>query len=73
MEVYIFRRISFAKGMWKQVWAEPGRITYKASQDRATLEMIDDGGSRLVFRANKGDKVAIAGNSLHLPEAVGRM
>jgi hypothetical protein len=72
MEVYIFRRISFPAPSWKQVWAEPGRITYKAAQDRAMIEVIDDQGEKLRFKADKGAKVAVAGNGLHVPENVPR-
>ena len=73
MEVYLFRRITFPQGTWKQIWAEPGRITYKAAQDRATIEVIDDEGEKLRFMAaKKGAKVAVAGNCLHLPEDVPR-
>ena len=73
MEVYLFRRITFPQGMWKQIWAEPGRITYKATQDRATIEVIDDEGEKLRFKVTKkGAKVAVAGNSLHLGDDVPR-
>lgn len=73
MEVYVFRRISFPSDYWKQIWAEPGRITYKAIQDRATIEVIDDEGERLRFKAEKkGAKVAVTGNSLHVPKDIPR-
>ena len=59
--------------MWKQIWAEPGRITYKATQDRAMIEVIDDEGEKLRFKVTKkGAKVAVAGNSLHLGDDVPR-
>jgi hypothetical protein len=73
MEVYTFVRIQFQKGAWKQVWAEAGRITYKALQDRATVEVWTSDSEDLIrFRAEKATKVAISGNSLHLPETVQR-
>ena len=72
MEVHAFLHVTFQKGAWKQVWAEAGRITYKATQDRASLEFeVPDRDQRLRFRASKGTKVAISGNSIHLPEGLG--
>ncbi|MFC1661975.1 hypothetical protein ACFL3S_11095, partial [Gemmatimonadota bacterium] len=73
MEVHTFVHIQFQKGAWKQVWAEAGRVTYKALQDRATLEVIPTGSEELLrFRADKATKVAISGNGLHLPDTVQR-
>jgi hypothetical protein len=72
MEVHAFLHVTFQKGAWKQVWAEAGRITYKASQDRAAIEITVPGrDQRLRFRASKGTKVAISGNSIHLPDTLG--
>lgn len=72
MEVYTFLHVVFQDGAWKQVWAESGRITYKAAQDRASLEILREGFDKpLRFRAAKGTKVAISGNSIHLPEGLG--
>jgi len=69
MEVHTFLHVAFQEGAWKQVWAEAGRITYKASQDRASVEIVrPDVDQRLRFRAAKGTKIAISGNSIHLPD-----
>jgi hypothetical protein len=72
MEVHAFLHVVFQNGAWKQVWAEAGRITYKATQDHASIEIIrPDLDQRLRFRATKGTKVAISGNSIHLPDSLG--
>ena len=69
MEVHTFLHVVFQEGAWKQVWAEAGRITYKAMQDRASVEIARPGqDQRLRFRAAKGTKIAISGNSIHLPD-----
>jgi hypothetical protein len=69
MEVHAFLHVTFQKGAWKQIWAEAGRITYKATQDRAAIEVEVPGrDQRLRFRASKGTKVALSGNSIHLPD-----
>jgi hypothetical protein len=69
VQVHAFLQVVFQEGAWKQVWAEPGRITYKATQDRASVEVIrSDQDQRLSYRAAKGTKVAISGNSIHLPD-----
>ena len=71
MEVHAFLKVVFQEGAWKQVWAEAGRITYKAAQDHASLEIVQpDEDQRLRFRAMKGTKVAISGNSIHLPDGL---
>lgn len=71
MEVHAFLRVAFQADAWKQVWAEAGRITYKASQDRASIEIeCLNPDQRLRFRADKGTKVAISGNSIHLPDGL---
>lgn len=71
MEVYAFHQVVFQTGAWKQVWAEAGRITYKATQEHASLDVDRaDGESRLRLRAPRGTKVAITGNSIHLPEGM---
>ena len=71
MKVLAFLQVIFQEGAWKQVWAEAGRITYKATQDHASVEIIQrDGDQRLRFRAMKGTKVAISGNSIHLPDSL---
>lgn len=71
MQVLAFLRVVFQEGAWKQVWAEAGRITYKAAQDHASVEIIQrDADQRLRFRATKGTKVAISGNSIHLPDSL---
>jgi hypothetical protein len=72
MEVHAFLRVVFQKDAWKQVWAEAGRITYKATQDRASIEIErPDEEPMLRFRAAKGTRVAITGNSIHLPDGLG--
>ena len=69
MEVHAFLQVVFQEGAWKQVWAEAGRITYKAAQDHASVEIVrQDHDQRLRFRALKGTKIAISGNSIHLPD-----
>jgi hypothetical protein len=71
MQVYAFQHVVFQAGAWKQGWAEAGRITYKASQEHASVEIVrSDQDRRLRFRAAKGTKVAIAGNSIHLPDSL---
>ena len=71
MEVHPFLHVSFQAGAWKQGWAEAGRITYKATQDRASVEVVrSDLDQRLRFRAAKRTKVAISGNSIHLPDTL---
>ena len=71
MEVHAFHQVVFQEGAWKQVWAEAGRITYKASQDRASVEIVrPDQDQPLRFRAGKGTKIAITGNSVHLPDGL---
>jgi hypothetical protein len=71
MKVLAFLQVNFQEGAWKQVWAEAGRITYKAIQDHASLEVVlPDGDQRLGFRAMKGNRVAISGNSIHLPDSL---
>lgn len=71
MQVHSFLQVVFQDGAWKQVWAEAGRITYKASQDHASIEIVRaDQEQRLRFRAEKGTKVAISGNSIHLPDSL---
>ncbi|MGD2121197.1 MAG: hypothetical protein PVJ76_05615 [Gemmatimonadota bacterium] len=71
MEVHAFLRVAFQEGAWKQHWAEAGRITYKATQDYANVEIVcaeDD--QRLGFQFKKGTRIAITGNSIHLPSSV---
>lgn len=71
MEVHSFHRIVFQEGAWKQAWAEPGRVTYKASQDHASLEV--QGPSRdqpLRLRAAKGTRVLVSGSAIHLPDGL---
>ena len=71
MEVHAFLHVVFLEGAWKQVWAEAGRITYKATQDHASVEIVrSDQDQRLRFRAGKGTKIAITGNSIHLPDGL---
>ena len=71
MEVHAFLHVVFQEGAWKQVWAEAGRITYKATQDRASVEMVKpDDDQRLRFRAAKGTKIAVSGNRIHLPDGL---
>jgi len=66
-----FLQVVFQEGAWKQLWAEAGRITYKATQDHASVEIVQpQEDSRLRFRAAKGTKVAISGTSIHLPDSV---
>lgn len=69
MEIHAFVHVVFQDGAWKQVWAEHGRITYKATQDRASVEILrPDQDQRLRFRASKGTRIAISGTSIHLPD-----
>ncbi len=71
MEVHAFLHIVFQEGAWKPVWAEAGRITYKATQGHASLEIVRSGqDQRLRFRAAKGTKIATTGNSVHLPDGL---
>ena len=71
MRVLVFLSVAFQEGAWKQVWAEAGRITYKASQEHASIEIEAPGhDSKLRYRAGKGTKVAISGNSIHLPDSL---
>ncbi len=75
MEVRTFLQVVFQEEAWKQVWAEAGRITYKSTQDRASLRIVQpDEDQRRRFRAatgTKGTKVAIIGNSIHLSDVLG--
>ena len=69
MEVLAFLHVVFQPGAWKQGWPESGRITYKATQEQASLEILKpDGDEKLRLRASKGTRVQISGNSIHLPE-----
>ncbi len=69
MEVHAFVHVIFQAGAWKQGWPESGRITYKATQEHAALEILKvDAAQKLRFRAAKGAKVLISGNSIHLPD-----
>lgn len=71
MQVYTFQHVVFQAGAWKQGWAEAGRITYKAAQEHASLEVVrSEEDRRLRFRAPKGTKVAISGSSIHLPDSL---
>ena len=71
MQAHTFLQVVFQGGAWKQVWAEAGRITYKAAQDHASVEIVrPDQDQRLRFRAEKGTKIAISGNSIHLPDSL---
>ena len=71
MQVLAFLQVVFQEGAWKQVYAESGRITYKATQDHASVEIVQPNeDQRLRFRAMKGTKVAISGNSIHLPDSL---
>jgi hypothetical protein len=71
VQVHAFLQVVFQEGAWKQVWAEAGRITYKATQDHASVEIVQPNeDQRLRFRAMKGTKVAISGNSIHLPDSL---
>ncbi|MCJ7629557.1 MAG: hypothetical protein MUO50_14370 [Longimicrobiales bacterium] len=71
MEVHAFLQVVFQEGAWKLGWAEAGRITYKAAQDHASVEIVrPDQDQRLRFRAAKGTKIAISGNSIHLPDGL---
>ena len=71
MQVYAFHHVAFQEGAWKQGWAEAGRITYKSTQDHASVEVVSlDQDKRLRFRAEKGTKIAITGNSIHLPDGL---
>ena len=72
MEVHAFLHVAFQAGAWKQGWPEAGRITYRATQDRASLEILKpDGDGKLRFRASKGTKVQISGNCIHVPDGLG--
>ncbi len=71
MQVYAFQHVVFQAGAWKQGWAEAGRVTYKATQEHASLDVVcSDQDRGLRFRAAKGTKVAISGNSIHLPDSL---
>jgi hypothetical protein len=69
VKVHTFLHVVFQKGAWKKVWAEAGRITYIATQDRASIEIVcSDQDQPLRYKAAKKTKVAISGNSIHLPD-----
>jgi hypothetical protein len=71
VQVLAFLQVVFQEGAWKQVYAESGRITYKAIQEHASVEVVrPNEDQRLRFRATKGTKVAISGNSIHLPDSL---
>jgi len=71
LDVHSFQRVVFQPGAWKQGWAEAGRITYKASQDHASLEIhTADRDNPLRLRASKGTKVLVSGSSIHLPDGL---
>ena len=71
VKVHTFLQVDFQEGAWKQVWAEAGRITYKATQDRASVEIVRaEEDQKLRFRATKGTKIAISGNAIHLPDSM---
>jgi hypothetical protein len=71
VKVLAFLQVDFQAGAWKQVYAESGRITYKARQDHASVEILrPNEDQRLRFRAAKGTKVVISGSSIHLPESL---
>jgi hypothetical protein len=71
MEVHAFLHVVFQPGAWKQGWPESGRITYKATQEHASLEILTPGADqKLRFRAPKGTKVQISGSSIHLPDGM---
>ena len=69
MKVHAFLHVVFQEGAWKRYWAEGGRITYVATQERASLEVVCvDQDQRLRFKAAKKTKIPISGNSIHLPD-----
>jgi hypothetical protein len=71
MEVHAFLHVVFQAGAWKQGWPESGRITYKATQEHASIDILrPDMDQRLRFRAAKGTKVQISGTSIHLPDTL---
>ena len=71
LEVHSFTRVVFQPGAWKQVWAEAGRITYKAAQEQASLEIQGLHLDRpLRLRASKGTKVLVSGAGIHLPDGL---
>jgi hypothetical protein len=71
VQVHTFTHVVFQEGAWKQVWAEAGRITYKATQDHAHVETVSsDQDQRLGFQYKKGTRIAISGNSIHLPSSI---
>ena len=71
VQVIAFLRVTFQEGAWKQSYAEAGRITYKATQDHASVEVIQvDEAQRVGFLAKRGTKVLISGNGIHLPDSL---
>jgi hypothetical protein len=71
VQVLAFLQVIFQEGAWKQGWPEAGRITYKATQDRASVEIVQPNEDhRLRFRVSKGTKVIISGDSIHLPDSL---
>jgi hypothetical protein len=71
VEVRTFLRVTFQEGAWKQVWAEAGRITYKATQDHANVDIVcSEEDQRLGLQYKKGTRIAISGNSIHLPSSM---
>ena len=72
MRVLAFLQVVFQDGAWKQGYAESGRITYKAKQEHASVDIVQPAEEqRLRLRAPKGTKVVISGNSIHLPDSLG--
>jgi hypothetical protein len=71
MEIHAFLHVVFQAGAWKQGWPESGRITYKATQEHASLEILKpDADEKLRLRVPKGTRVQISGASIHLPDNV---
>ena len=71
MEVHAFHHVVFQPGAWKQTWAEAGRITYRATQQQASLEVLKtDADGKIRIRAPKGTRVQISGNAIHLPDGL---
>ena len=73
MEVHAFLQVVFQEGAWKMNLAAGGatRFIYQAKQDHASVDIVrPEQDEPLRLRATKGTKIAISGNSIHLPDGL---
>lgn len=58
MEAHAFIHVVVQAGAWKQGWPESGRLTRKATQEHASLQVLKpDTTERLRLRDPKGTRV----------------